>query len=405
MIRRAGLPIKLRVVASFALYVGGLLSLFVIDLLISRFGTVEQISQWAYLRSSVMLMAFFALVGADQSLIRNSEEVGSTTIPTVVALAAALGALGSWLLSSMRDDLQFHQIFLFVMAVSISMLVASYYRLEAYLIRSQLSANLWKYLLLIAVLIAYFFHDKVELLNFLLMVSLVVLIFNGVAALGVALKYCRRAHVNSSLKDFYKDGARFLLMGGTLNLSVNIEQVLLAQVREAGAGAEVFSYITSFGAVFVLANGFYGFLLGPYIKKNKAAVLVGFRRFIMTNMLAACVLGFVAIWVGIQLYAYLYQGKFVFRYEVAALTVLIFMLRFLYVVPSSFIGFAGSEVLFNKYLLANIASLLMFVIFFYVLVSVLGDPVLSVLLASLMNWVIRVVYGVFLAQNKEAFKI
>lgn len=390
---------KINLITSFCLYVAGLGSLFLIDAFISKLGSVDDISLWAFLRSSVMLAGFIVLLGCDQALIRNFDKIGEKIVVVMLGTVFLLSIPAAHILSEIREDVSFRAVMVFVLAVALSSVVASYYRGAYRLIASQYISNNWKFLLFFSILFFYGISDKVSIIPALIVSSGIVIVINMVLLAKMYYAYKRRLIEPWLLRSFYLDGLRFLLMGGTLNLSVNLEQVLLNETGSTADGAYLFSYITAFGAIFILANGFYGFVLGPYAKKNKVRIFRNYPKFLLVNVTVCAILLFFAFAIGSVLYDFLYSEKFELRSELVMLVLLIFGFRFLYVIPSALIGFAGGVSIFNKYVAVNVVSLGLFVSLFFIFNYLLKDSVLAILLASLFNWIVRVVAGLYLVQK------
>src|SRR5690606_27045880 len=134
----------------------------------------------------------------------------------------------------------------------------------------QMASNLWKAVVLSNVPFLLFYeYGDLDIDRVMGVAStLVIVAFLPVFIRLIRISTDRRVDGSECV---YRSALRFLLMGGTLNLSVNLEQVILSAFGHEEAGAVLFAHLTAFGFIFYAANGFYGFVLGPYVRRVKGS--------------------------------------------------------------------------------------------------------------------------------------
>jgi hypothetical protein len=151
--------------------------------------------------------------------------------------------------------------------------------------------------------------------------------------------------------------------------------------------------------VALVASGFVGFWLTPEIRKRAAYYesLYGKYRGALFLVLAVMLLllnGFLVLF-----FSWYYSGVV----EVNGFLVLGFgvisYLRVVYVIPTAYLGGKATADSFDDFLWVGILSVLMMPLFFYGFLTLLNDSLLAMVFASLINWVVRVVYA-FAAANR-----
>lgn len=385
-------------------------SFLAVDAVVSKFFSVSQVALWAYIKSTLLLASTICIFGLDQVIVRRPE--GLRTIARYlgvrILITSTILAVG---LFYFKPDTT---LFFWVVCVSLTALLSVFYAIYRgayHMVIAQFSLNGWKTLVFVFCLILAIYRPNYG-------VDAATAISLSLAAIYV----CCYAYFAKEWRAYYleqeqrtplptrdnllTEAKHFFLLSLSLNLSINFEQLALNILGFDNASATLLAHFSIFIPGVVFLNGFLGFYLGPFLKRRESKIARPFFIRINSYFLICgaffCALSFFG---GHFAFTRFYGDKYQLDHYLAFALVSLGYLRFLYTIPSSFIGVLGSTVYLKRYSSLNMAFFAVSILLFAGLIYNQFDPTKSVILASLTNWLLRVVYGYRLAYADIANKI
>lgn len=373
----------------FFVYISGLGSLLLCDVLVTAKLTESDISVWAELRSLIGISGVLCLLGLEQVFVRSpasSARLFKLLLIQVPVLSAILGVTIWWL-----GFLEYWYVaVLIVFCAGSSGALFQYYRSHHMQLASQLSQQLWKILSLIGLisLVVYDIDLDIDLMVIGAMLLSIVLVG------GLVVKYYPDSLVlrdPDHISTLYSIGLRFAVTGLLLSLAIYGEQLLVIRLGGSESGALYFTHATYFIFPASVVSGYFSFVIGPWARDNHdryVELLSSKYIIIIIGALIYSALISLVGWIGWQVVDptlgapdYLLQGLFF----------LICFFRTLYIWPGAYAGIFGRprqhDVLISGQVSALILSLLLFYSFYTNDVMLL---VYSVAIASIVNWALRV---------------
>lgn len=381
---------------SIVIYVIGMLSFFLVDFIIARYETTEAIAGWALIKSIVMIGGTIVLFGMDQVMVRLPQQAKSILKRSYLQIAIAVLSYGA-VISSMGLLHEGLWTIVAIFLLALSTLFFGFYRSRFSLLSAQIVTNGWKpFFLLVLIIFLSFEIPRNYSVVFIVAISLS-LLMTQLQNKGSSDKLEDiKDHEYEKIVGQYGLGARFFISLMSLNLSIYLEQILLNNGSHTLESTIYFSHFAIILPLMMLFNGYIGFLLGPYIRKNIAK----FDSFLATYWwvfpLLALSLGTISFLLSMYLYSFLLNGKSEFIHSLALIITSIGILRVIYILPSSYLGVVASKRVLNRFIAINVVGIGVLVGGFYVFYHMTDNALYSIAYASLLNWVIRSSYGSFL---------
>lgn len=379
--------------ASVFIYLSGMVSLFLVDFIIVRFESTETISNWATIKSVVMIGGTLALLGMDQVMVRLPEQsIGILKRSYFqVIIAVLIYSLVVFQLGLLTEGIS---LVFAILAMAMSTLHFGYLRSHFLLILAQVVTNGWKILFLLILCMSIYLDFKIDYSVIYVISILITLIF--VFTFKNKTIYPQQQKNNANTREQYELGARFFISLLSLNLSLYLEQVLLNAGNHIEESSIYFSHFTVILPLIMLFNGYIGFILGPYIRKNTEKFELILKKYWWVPTLFSISLGALSYLISNYIFLYFLEEKTTFLPHLALIITLIGSLRIMYILPSSYLGVVASKEDLDKFIIINSISIGVLVGSFYLFYQLNNDALYSIAYASLLNWLIRTTYGNYL---------
>ena len=386
----AGQPLKRlsgKLGLSAVVYAVGLTSLLLADILVTNHFSPNTIADWATFRSLVGIAAILPLVGLDQVLIRSPQS--SERLLRIIAAQGPLlagtvgigmymaGFVSQWWIGTGLAIGSFLSLALF-----------QYFRSHHIPLLSQLSQQTWKIAALVALI--WIAWTGVEANIFLIGVSL--LLLANAIGLGALLWWPPKRHHDQTPEPFftlYAIGLRFMATSLLLALSVYAEQLVVNQLGSTQEAALYFTAATYFLFPAGFLNGYAAFLIGPWIRDNRARFLASLKRHRTRIVFGILFYALILSGIGWAAWALTTPSVGDIDHGLQTIFTLSVMARTAYVIPSGYIGVFGKPRQHDVLIWAQIAALGLAALLLFALWSLGVGTVYAVALASALNWALR----------------
>ncbi|EZQ20345.1 hypothetical protein CF98_05380 [Halopseudomonas bauzanensis] len=377
---------------SLAIYLGGIGSLLLCDILVTRSFSEEDIALWAEVRSLIGISGILCLVGLEQVLMRSRRssarllQLLAIQIPILSIVVGSLlwffGFLNYWLIAVLLGG-----------AAASSSALAQYYRSHYMSIASQLAQQLWKCLALIAIVIVLMYEVKVEV------DALVVgiMVFSVMLVAVFIFRYTPGSlfpQDPQGYAELYMIGSRFMVTALLLSLAIYGEQLLVNKLGGASDGAQYFTHATYFLFPVSVFNGYFAFVIAPWVRDNHDKYINILKEKYFLIILSAFGYSMFISFIG-------WLGWLVVRPAVGMPNLFLQMIFFwvcffrtIYMLPSAYIGVFGRPRQHDILIAGQAAALIIAVLLlFFLKESGWLELVTIVALASAVNWGLRVMAG------------
>ncbi|MBK8507138.1 MAG: hypothetical protein IPL51_00320 [Candidatus Competibacteraceae bacterium] len=394
MISLAKLGIILwKLLPSGLIFLCGVGSIFLADLIIARTGDIEDIALWATLKSFMMIASTFALFGINQLLVREPKAT-----PMLIRIGTVNILIVSLILGIVGDYLDFVPTILggiiTIIGFSFSSMAFQWLRSNLRVNEAYIASSAWRILFLIG--ISILFVNDVATIDMILIGSLII---GGLTATGLLVRDNPTKTLISihddihTIKDIYILGGSYFLAAVSLAIASYGENLVTHQLGTTIDVAQYFRSAVMFLFPGMMLNQYLAAFMGTVVRQEEPRILRILRRYFLIGLL-----GLVLIWVMMIVGGYILEmliyGKTHTSLSLAILMALTSCVRLIYVLPSAFVGVvADRHTLFKSsvaYLLSALSLPLFSVIFYSLGVSVIT----SVALASLLSWILRSLVGI-----------
>lgn len=378
------------------LYLVGMAGFVFADIIIARYYPVEEVEVWAFVKSILLLSASVCILGLDQVIVREPRAL-KKILRFFIIRGFFISIFVAIVLNYFSNGINiFTWLFLVVNLTFLSFMFAVY-RGSLNMFRAQLALNGWKFVFVLVVI--FFIGSGISIgtsLFISLSLSSVIVIFIMISNRDWMSLYKKESNLNEN--KLISQSYKFVILSLSLNLSINFEQIAINTIGKGDGTAIIFAHFTIFLPLIIFLNGFIGFYLGPLMRSIRLKFNLGYYyRMLSLFIILSILLGFLSYSFGVFAFNFLYYNKYELVNSIAIPTVFIGVFRLLYALPSSYISILGSE----KLLFAFSKSNMYFVSLFFIFVSILffiGVPIIySVLIGSLSNWMLRVLFGNYLS--------
>jgi O-antigen/teichoic acid export membrane protein len=387
--------INIKNFGSLFIYCVGMLSMFLIDIVISTNFSIDEVARWALIKSIVFISVPITLLGLDHALVRSPgliKAVSKIIFPQITLIAASILIVVHFI----GVESYSFKILIIIVSMSLVSYFFALYRATYCLTRAQYILNGWKILFLGAVIYISYGDDNisfniVDIFQVSIVLSLILIIFDSKNIKMILFSSYKDDH-EKDIFELFKVGFKFSITMILLNVSLYLEQVLL-NYNSSVDSAIYFTHMVSIMSPIVLFNGYINFYLGPYVRRNMKHIFHNFRTkfayFILFSIIIS-MLGYIA---GAMLFDYLYTDKYEFNVVLSLIILIIAFVRTLFIIPSSFIAVLGSNDQLARYVKYNATGLMVFLLIYVVGRRYEFNVLYVVALGVLCNWLVRVING------------
>ena len=266
---------KIDIVISFGLYGLGLLSFLLAEIFVSENFSEENIAEWAFYKSTIIILGSIVLLGYDQVFVRDPSLV-TRFFKKFILQAFSIAIVSVFIIAFFKDYTFQKGLYLFFGVILFGFInySSSSFRACFNLWKAQFSTNFWKVLLLV-----FLFFGVFEELSYYFLIPFVLTLFSAIFFGGYKTKEDRSLFENLSDADSKAIATTFLFTNLTLILAVYGEQFLINLSGDIQASAHLFKYFTVFTPIALSVNGFLGFYFAPKIRRQKKMSIDRFKNF------------------------------------------------------------------------------------------------------------------------------
>lgn len=374
---------------SFMLYGFGLLGMLLSDLYVSSNFSASAIAEWAFFKSTILIVSTICLLGFDQLFVRDQTLIkryfksflgSSLVIISIVLLMIFFLKDYSYSKTGLLG------LAIFLMAIQNYMSAAS--RGSYRLWKAQFSANFWKLLLFISI-ITIPNLDTIEYFVIVLLFCVSVGFLLG-GFKKVSDRFASKEYLDTKTARIM--GISFLLHNLTLVVAIYGEQFLINLFGAEAASSHLFKYVAVFTPIALSLNGFLGFYLGPKIRIKNSMDLKGYKKFTARIFLFSVVVVMLSFLFGLTYMTIILDISWQhLDYWIIGCLFVITMVRGLYIATSVCLGIFGTKNNLQKAAsyswLTTIAYLLSVVGILFMYKGIIAAELICV--ATLINWMLR----------------
>lgn len=375
-----------KIATSFLINIFGLGSLWIVDMLMTATENPVLISEWATTKSILFIGSTFILFGIDQAIIRTSVNLNKILIPiTIQFILITLIIIA--ILQLLGFQLNLFYMFISLILIAFTLLLASYYRNLLKFNYSQIMMHSWKIFFLVGILMLGYENYFIVLLFSLLITVSIFIYFTDLISWSESIKYDLFLY-----KKNITIGVHYFFATTSLITLLYLDQIILNYLDKTQESSLLFSYITIFIAPGSVLLGFSGFILLPYIKRSYKELVHHYKK---KNILFFFLVGvlFTSFIFLSEYFLFIILKSEKVDYFMIFLLFILFLLRFLYLIPTTVIGaFASNKIIAKVSVLYYVANVL-FVLSF-VSLYLMGYPIVySMLTALIIGWMYRCYVG------------
>lgn len=390
------LMLKLKIVLpSLITFFLGTGSLFIADILISRFATTATIASWATIRSFMMIGSVCAIFGMGQLIVREPKAakiILKYFILNCIFIAIIGGIVGAYFgyVGSVWIGV------IAISGVSITNMSFHWLRSNLAFTRSYIANSSWRVLFLL--LVGLFLFRGYEDIGTLLAVSfcLSALVIAYLLASVPKLKETNARHNDIKRpKDIYIVGATYFMSGLSLAIASYGENLIVYQLGTNDDVAIYFRSVITFLFPGVILNQYLAALAGPLLRQDEGRV-IGFmlrKKYllvILTGLLCPTLI------IGGLILEFMIYGENTVPWILILMLTLTSCVRICYIIPSSFVGVLASKKELQNTTLLYLLCAALFPVFAIIFNHIGLSVIVSVAAANLLNWVFRNCVGLSL---------
>lgn len=332
-------------------------SYFVGDLVLARFLSPPDYATWVTFRNVILISVPIILFGLDQVLIRVRSQTRRLVVPLLLQIIIGAFVIEVVARNVLPIDLPPVATVLGIVLWASASAMYAFWRARLCFNFAQISTQGWRILLLLGVLIMFFFLAKkwrAEDVIYTAVLSLVLVLIANAFFLRIYLfgrpsKLRVRGKTTLRVKPkllrlflLYRMGAVYAALMVTLAASVYMGQLLLGFVGEKRYLAVYAVHYTMVVMPFTLCAAFPASVLAPFIRRYRHKLHMSTYSLMLTvGALCALLLAGCVLIVSMTLFPRLFGIHYTYRPWLAALLSLIGILRFVYIIPSVFVGMTG----------------------------------------------------------------
>lgn len=374
---------------SLIIYGGGLSGMFLSDIYVVSNFSVEKISEWAFIKSTILIVSTLCLMGYDQLFIRDQTLI-KRRFPRFIKHSLIIIFVACIGLYFLRD---YSIIKVFLLAVCFFLMAIQNYITSASrgnyrLWKSQFSANGWKVFLLAFLLVNPDWPVFVYYLGVLVLSLTCAFFFKGYS--DASSQFKTKESLND--KEAFSMGLSFLLHSLTLVFAVYGEQFIINLFEADVSSSHLFRYVSIFTPIALSLNGFLGFYLGPKIRLKNNSTHGYFRKLSAKIFIYTVLTVVISFLFGFYYFRYYLNTQYdQLDYMIIAILFLLCIIRGMYIATSVTLGiFGNSKQLLNSAKYTWVSTI--FYLLLIILVLSFFNGIFAAQLvcgATLINWILR----------------
>lgn len=397
---------QIDLIISFGIYGIGLLSFLILDIIITKNFTANAVANWAFYKSTVIIIGSFTLLGYDQVLLRDPRLI-KTHFRNFVKYAVLISLVSSLIIYFIKDFdwKNVLWIMLGVLFYGIINYNTAASRANNKLWQSQFSKNFWKLFLLLLIVFGFFENVFFNFVLAFLLTFIISIFIKGYFFEDSSFDFKRI----SSTKAKGLSQA-FLITSLTLLFAVYGEQFIINLIGDVNASAHLFRYVAIITPISLSINGFLGFYLGPRIIRDKSSIEVASYKSIFWKIaLFSLAITMISMIVGTLFLVFYLNIEF---YDLDFLLICVLsctcFIRGIYVTNSAYLG-----VYAERYYLIKIAKYfgsftVLYLIFIAIVLFFFSGIIVAQIISlfSLINWLLRfIISHIYIHRilNKNSF--
>ena len=385
-------------IVSLVFYGSGLLAMFLVDIVITSKFTLNEISEWAIIKSIIFISAPITLLGVDHALVRSPALIKKAT--EVVIFQVIVISIAIILLLDYLDIIKISFItFFIIIIIAMVQYFFALYRATFHIAQAQYIINAWKVIMLFIVTTSSFLFEKPSI-DLILLISLLIpflLFFKDIKTIKEIFSITDNSEdEEKTLSGLYKIGMNFSITMVLLNVSLHLQQIMVKYSGNSYLSALYFSHIITIVSPIVVFNGYINFYLGPYVRKRKKNIFNNIKKDFLKFIVFCIVISSFGYFFGITLFQHLYKGKYILDNKLSVIILLTAFLRMLFIIPSSFLAVLGNKKQLNYYVFFNFIGVFAFITMFTIRETIGLNLIYAVSLGVLLNWIIRTLSGYIL---------
>ncbi len=363
-------------------YSVGVISLLTFDLMYAQFSDAESIAYWAEMKSFMMMVAPILTLGINALIVRFPER--KNDFMSYYRTFFVVFSIPILCVGLIFDDVVY---FFMPMIFALNLIAISYYRCERKIILAQLTQNLWKIVLCVMLIFSYF-----DGTNFNAVITCFwVLFFSSIMAFSTK-------KIGLSFKSIKKDdfilSSKFLISTFLASASVYFEVYTSAKFFNDDISASYFIHYSLLSAAAFFVSGFVGFLLTPSIKLNN----IKYEMIFFNSQKMFFIIAVVSLLVIIQFFIVgevfqIFYEQYEFYPLLSVIMSCSVVARIAYIIPTSYLGALSSKNDFDEFLVASFLSLVIMLLIFTLLRFLGVNDYIALALASLFNWMLRLLFA------------
>ncbi|ARN70860.1 hypothetical protein BST91_03955 [Nonlabens tegetincola] len=374
---------------SFLLYGSGLLGMLLSDLYVSSNFSTSNIAEWAFFKSTILIVSTICLLGFDQLFVRDQTLIKRYFYSFIGY--TFLIVLSVLLIIYFLKDYNLTKLILLGVAI-VLMAVQNYisaasrgnYRLW----KAQFSANFWKLLLFLSIVLIPDYNT----------IEYFVIVLLFCVSVGFFLGGYKKVDSSFASKEILDNktarlmGISFLLHNLTLVVAIYGEQFLINLFGAEMTSSHLFKYVAIFTPIALSLNGFLGFYLGPKIRIMNNMDLNGYFSFGLRILFFSIIVVMISFLFGIiYMKTILDRSWSELDYWIIVCLFVITMIRGLYIATSVCLGVFGTKKNLQKAALytwlTTIGYLISIIIILTAYTGILAAELIC--FATLINWFLR----------------
>lgn len=379
---------RLDILLSFICYGVGLLAILIADIYTVQHFSKENIAEWAFIKSVILIVGSICLLGYDQVFVRDTSLIRRFFRQFNFQSLGIISIVGIFLYNIKNYSL-FILITLLVSVYLFALIsyISASYRAKFDLWKSQFTTNLWRVLLLLSVIICSYKNVNTYFLQSLF-ISLLVITYWG----GIKLLRAKESIIILKDKEAKKLGYSFVLTNITLIFAVYGEQFLINLKDNIEISSHLFTYFSIFTPIALSLNGFIGFYYGPKVRRDDNMTLLKYKKFFFRILIFSFIITIISILFGIIYMKYGLKKSFGdLDYLLILSLSILCIVRGGYISTSVCLGVFGNVSTLRKTAFGMCISTLIYICLVFVILykSTSYYTAFWISLASVINWTLR----------------
>ena len=378
---------KKDIFSSFLINILGLFSLFAVDVLVSRTGDSIIVSSWATMKSILFIGVLFTLLGFDQAIVRKKLKIEEIFLPVLIQFLV-LSSLITLIVYFLQYNVDSLTLFITLLLLSIVYILYASYRLNMHYTQAQFLLQGWK-----VIFLCFIFLFGIAKYSILLQLSITVLLCI-VLLKNLSNVFKIKLYKYSSYVENFSTGIHYFFSLFSLTLSLYLDQLILNFDKRVEESTILFSHITFFVSPAVIFLGFAGFVLGPYLRNNSDKKYKFFKNFFLIYVIFGIFMVFLAFEMGRFLIEHFNSSQKEITPLAIALSSVVF-LRYLYIMPSAYIGSFASNKLIRQTIYINFIGIIFYLLLYFGISRYSNNYLLAIVVSILIVWLIRILNGYY----------